>query len=291
MEIKYDIREINGVKSLYVLNNTPNPIQVEAYNEKVNRGHVLNGPLQPNHYYHLDIIKFNIQSFSVIDSNGKLLCFNINGEDIEPVESVSKSIVNRFSPFIHVTGHQGSGTSVLLKSFRYFGAHTGDDSGDFSNRKAHESVNIRLLFNYGLKEQICSLDVLEESFQQVMGKYKYKNGRINIIKNLHIENYSQKIVNLFPNLKFISVVKHKEKQGISAEGKIFNQTDDIEILKTQNPPLEGQPMFHVDWNEYFTNINYAQKVLNYVGFNIELTKDIFDSMLREINFDINKLKK
>jgi len=192
---------------------------------------------------------------------------------------------NLNNPIIFLTGHSGGGTSIVAKSFKYLGLHLGDDSGEFSNRKNHESYTFRHWSGQFFTKNITdNLDI-------VFSAFKYSHNQINIIKLPDLSSQTIRLGNLFPNSKFVSVVKHKSKSTLSTEGNRFNNKNDLEVYKEQHPPVEGNPIFHMDWVKYFTDYRYANKILNFMGSGIILNEDSFNQMLKGISFDNSRLKK
>lgn len=290
MEITVTLTKKNNERLLYVQNLSPGILRWETFMVERNIGNQMT-PIKPGHWYQLDLEKCRdlIREATIVTFltyKGELFSYRIEDNKLVKIEPSKK--VSLYSPFICLTGHQGSGTSIVLKSLIYFGCHAGDDRGDFTNRKAHESVVLRMWHNY-VRSKNYDKEIIEESFYNAMGAYNYQEGRVNIFKDLHMED-SQQLVNFLPNTKFISVIKHKPKTNNTPEGRNFSEADELEILKTQNPQLEGQPIFHLDWNRYFTNVDYCQKLLNYVGLSIDLDESKFNEMLKTINFDTSKLK-
>ena len=192
-------------------------------------------------------------------------------------------------PYVILTGHEGGGTSIVAKSFRYLGAHLGDDVGDFENRKIHESHIFRSWAFRIINHNPQSL----KGFDMVCSVFNPNPNTVNVFKcpNLQSNKTSIRLSNLLPNAKFVSVIKEKSKQTFSREGKQFNNKQDIEIYQHQHPRVEGSPMFHLDFNKYFTDFHYVNKVIQYVGLDIVLTQETFDEMLRAIKFETSRLTK
>ena len=291
MEVEVTLTKVDNDRILHITNRTPKDIGWEMFMVEGNYGSQM-PPVKPNGWYKLNLDKSRpiIRDSKIVTFlNYKVKLYSYRIENVKLIKIEPNKEISLDSPFICITGHQGSGTSIVLKSLRYFGCHAGDDCGDFSNRKAHESVVLRMWNNY-VRCGGYSKEVIEESFYNAMGTYNYQKDKINVFKDLHMGD-SRQLVNFIPNTKFISVIKHQHKNVHSPEGRKFSKADEFEIFKTQNPQLEGQPIFHLDWNRYFTDVNYCQKLLTYVGLDIELDEDGFDKMLKAINFDTNKLKK
>ena len=291
MEVNINLTREDGERVLRIENFTPKDLGWELFWVEGNFGSQMPA-IKPRGWYKLKLDQTpprvkNSTLMSFLNYKGELFSYRINDDVLTPVEPDRS--VSLDSPFICITGHQGSGTSIILKSLRYFGGHAGDDCGDFANRKAHESVVLRMWHNY-VRCGNYDKEIIEEGFYNVMGTYNYQKGKVNIFKDLHMGD-SLGLVNLLPNIKFISVLKHQHKNTLSPEGRKFSQADELEIFKAQNPQLEGQQMFHLDWNRYFTDMDYCQKLLNYIGLDIKLDEDGFNRMLKAINFDTNKLKK
>ena len=289
MEIKVNLIKKDNDRILHIENNTPKDLGWELFWVKGNFGSQM--PIVKSRgWYKLNLDKSpsrikDSTLVSFLTYKGELISYRIKGDQLIKVEP---TILPLSSPFICIVGHQGSGTSIILKSLIHFGIHAGDDCGDFSNRKAHESVVLRMWNNY-VRCGNYDKEIIKESFYNAMGTYNYQKGKINVFKDLHMGD-SIGLVNLLPNIKFISVIKHQHKNTLSPEGKKFSQADELEIFKTQNPQLEGQPIFHLDWNRYFLDIKYCEKLLNYIGLPIKLNEHSFNTMLKAINFDNTKLK-
>ena len=211
----------------------------------------------------------------------------VNDEYLSKIPPVEHNIN---LPLILITGHSGGGTSIITKSLKSLGLHIGNDVGSWNNRKAFESVAFRT-YLFHVFPNIKNLNTFQETLNSVFASYVYKQGEINIIKLTDLENnqIALKISQNFPNVKFISIIKSKNKNPQSTEGLRFSNQEMYDIYKQQHPSIEGSPIFHLDWKKYFTDYKYVNKVLKYIGSDIILNKDTFNIMLKKINFDINKL--
>jgi len=231
--------------------------------------------------------KHNINYIHIVDCNRNLHCYSFDNEIIE-----KKRIEYNFkfsSPLVCISGHSGGGTSIVAKSLRYFGVHLGDDAGRFENRKNHESVAMRRVLMALFKETEDE-DRLKDLVHQGMVGYKYKNKKINAFKLTNISEVSKKINQVFPNIKFLSIQRQQNKNHFTTpEGRNFQEKEIEKINKEIFLPLEGAPLFVLEWEKYFSDYKYAQKVLNYIGLDIELTPNRFKKMLDDIKFDNKKL--
>lgn len=212
--------------------------------------------------------------------------YSLKDDDLRKYNPIE---TNPHLPYTILTGHSGGGTSIVAKSFRYFGAHLGDDAGRFENRKIHESHVFRSWSHRIINHEPLSL----KGFDIVCSVFNPKPDKINVFKCPNLQKYgaSNRLSKLLPNAKFVSVIKEKSKQTKSWEGREFNSKQQIEIYQEQHPRVEGSPMFHLDFNEYFTNFEYANKVLHFIGLDINLTQETFDDMLKAIKFETNRLTK
>lgn len=274
------IQSLNGV-SLYVefINNFHNFTPITHH---INSNFYLKLKLEDN-------CKENRNAWDLIHvlQNHKLFSYKIkNGilNRIEPVDSFDLT-----SPIVCITGHHGGGTSVIAKSLRYFGVNLGDDCGDFDNRKAHESVSFRFL-GHRILPHVESIHESFPALAQILGCYNYNPNKINGFKITNLSGVTQQLNSIFPNIKFLSIVKHQSTSHLSNEGAMFNEASLLEIYKEQYPPSGGAPVFNVNWNEYFTNYQYANRVLRFIGLNGGLDEDSFNQMLKAIKFETNKLK-
>lgn len=187
-------------------------------------------------------------------------------------------------PLSIVIGSSGGGTSIVTKFLKYMGVHFGDDSGFFESRKPHESYGLKLWL-YGLKEDYPIIHH-KDNFLKVVSSYNYKNNKINAFKAPDSHNNINILGEIFPNLKIISVIKKQNNFYNTKEGKIFNELDIIEKYDRQNPYLEGYPIFHLDFDKFFTEYEYVNKVLKFIGVDsmVHNNKQL-DSIKFNINFD------
>ena len=194
------------------------------------------------------------------------------------------------SPIILITGHSGGGTSIVNKSLKCLGLHIGNDAGSWDNRKAFESIAFRT-YLFHIFPNIKSSNIFQETLNSAFASYVYKPKEVNIIKLADLEKnqIALKISQDFPNVKFVSIVKQKSSETKSTEGEKFNNQNEYDIYKQQHPTIEGAPVFHLDWEKYFTDYTYVNKVLNYIGSKIVLDEEKFNIMLKEINFDNSRL--
>lgn len=291
MEVKIYLESTDeGIK---VTNHTSGTIHVELLNTVknycANGGRIHPGNFT-NYFLKKDIFKeYKAANWiNIIDSDYNLHCYVIRGSKI--IKQEPKWDFDFNSPIICITGHAGGGTSVVSKSFRYFGANLGDDAGDFSNRKAHESICMRQVLHH-IIPHIDNNDRIKDNIHQAMVGFGYKPNKVNAFKLTNISGISKRINEIFPNIKFLSMHKHQDPNPLTPEGKLYSRIKEMEIHKETYIPVEGAPMFVLDWARYFTDYKYAQKVLDYVGLDIELTPNRFNQMLLDIGFDKNKLKK
>lgn len=193
-------------------------------------------------------------------------------------------------PFTLVTGHSGGGTSIVIKSLRHLGAHAGEDCGQFSNRKAHESSSFRTWL-YHFVGKNAPKKYIKSTLPIILDSYEYQPDKVNLVKltDLVDNGLYNKFIDIFPNTKILSIVKPKSKNTQSREGKRFNESNEFEIYRQQHPSIEGTPIFHLNWKKYFTDFHYVNKVLQYLDMDLVLTQVTFDEMLKAINFDNSKL--
>ena len=286
LNVNFLVDALNG--KTIVQNLDSSHIYLELYNQKATFAPVvwtINAQTECIFNCSLNHKKYIYNMDSIIFSKyGKIHCYNFDSTQnkfikIQPVD------YDLNNPIIFLTGHSGGGTSIVAKSLKYLGLHLGDDSGEFSNRKNHESFTFRHWSGQIYPKNITdNLDI-------VFSAFNYSPNKINVIKITNISSQTIRLGNLFPNSKFISVVKPKSKNTLSPEGDKFNNTDNLKVYKEQHPPVEGKSIFHMDWTKYFTDYQYANKILNFMGTNLVLNKDSFNQMLEGINFDNSRLKK
>lgn len=188
------------------------------------------------------------------------------------------------SDIIFITGHAGGGTSVVAKALRKLGIYLGADCGNISLRKTHESIALRFWLQ-GIKDDITVFEA-RESFKRMAKSYAHSDSKINAFKYPDLGRYSTLLGDMFPNCKFISVIKNKNSFISTAEGKRFIEAPGDEVLKIQRPLIEGQPVFHLDFKKFFTDFTYVNKVLKYLNSTCVLrNQNELDKLKTQIEFD------
>lgn len=196
------------------------------------------------------------------------------------------------NPFIFITGHSGGGTSIIVKFLKKLGIHFGEDSGDLSIRKPHEAAGIRNWWD--VLTNNFSVEELRESFKTVLGTFDYQPNKLNAFKLIFEEPDDRGIIlgEVFPNLKVVSIIKPPSKKPPTThEGTLYRNKDPKNILITQLIKLEGTPVFHLDWYKFFLDYEYANKLLNFIGYYKPFTsQEEFNNILKEIDFNLEYLK-
>ena len=224
----------------------------------------------------------NIDRLYVGTEDNKFQIYKIDQND-----SSKSSLLNEYqdfdfnNPFILITGHSGSGTTIIVKFLRHLGAHFGDECGDIKIRKPMESSSIRCWWN--MLHNPHPIPDLQESFKSILKSYNYKKHKINMVKLVDDNLGERSLVmgNVIPNLKVISVIKPPKPDinNETNEGKKFNNKDPHTVLLSQLPKLEGNSIFHLDWNRFFTDYQYCNKLLKFSGvdktFNTQLELETF----------------
>lgn len=217
--------------------------------------------------------------FDLVFENGNFSFLKINDEQY----------YNFDNEICFIIGHSGGGTSIVSKALRYFDIHFGDDCGNIENRKSHESIAFRL-FKLSFKPEF-SLFKLRQSFSTLANIYDYKTSQINCVKITDIEDYTTTLGEIFPKCKFISIVRKQNNFYTTNEGKRFNQNSEIEVLKKQFFVVEGQPMFHLKFEKFFSDFVYFNKVLQFLGTSSKLrNQSELENLKLAIEFDDNILK-
>tara|TARA_Y100000389_G_C17409092_1_gene489790 strand:+ start:198 stop:1070 length:873 start_codon:yes stop_codon:yes gene_type:complete len=173
-------------------------------------------------------------------------------------------------PFILFTGHTGSGTSIVVKFLRHLGVHFGDDCGNIQIRKPMESSSLRCWWWF--IESNHTINEKRQSFQSILGSYNYKSNKINAVKLLNDKPTNQvlKFGNIIPKTKIVSIIKKpKPTENTTIEGTTFNKKSRMDINKIQYPTVEGNPIFHLDWNRFFTEYEYCNKLLSYINLDFK----------------------
>lgn len=194
------------------------------------------------------------------------------------------------SPLIFFTGHMGGGTSVVVKLLRHLGIHFGDDCGDIKIRKTHESISMTSMIDY-----ICNNDTtpsfnVREIVNEVISIYNYKPNKINCFKRPFIDKEIDLTLlgEVFPNIKFVSVIRDNKNGKLitTKQGNDFVNADEISLCVSQRPIVEGNPIFHLNFKKFFTDYNYVNKLLRYIGSDNFLYSDNDLNILKDkIGFD------
>jgi len=286
-QLKVKITIDTNNETILIKNLDDEHLYIELFNGKTTFGAVcwdITGVSQLEFECNLEYKnKWSIDTILVCKNNSiHIYTFDVQNNRFNKLTPLPYKFQN---PFVFITGHSGGGTSIVAKSFKYLGINLGKDSGEFSNRKNHESCSFRFwLQNIFSKGRV-------DDFGTVISSYNYLTGTINAIKITDISTVSARLSNLFPNSKFISIVKPKSKTTFSKEGERFNSHDELDIYKEQHPPIEGNPIFHLDWVRYFTDYNYVNQVLEFIDYPNKITQEEFNTMLDVVGFDSSKLLK
>ena len=183
-----------------------------------------------------------------------------------------------------INGFAGGGTSIITKFFKSMGMNAGDDSGHLSLRKPHEAYGVKLWMN-GLDSNL-PINHHKQNFLKISKTYGFQNGNVNIVKLPESHVLIDQLLEIFPNLKILSVVKKPTNYFVTTEGERFHQQSELDIYKVQYPHVEGGSIFHVDFIKFFTDFHYTNKVLKYVGWNEPIKKqEQFDFIKKQIDFN------
>ena len=234
----------------------------------------------------------NVDRVQVVYNNTELRIFDVVKDEPNRLKEHYGVVYPDFGlPFTCITGYSGGGTSIVAKSLKHLGVNIGNDSGGFEQRKAFESVSMRTFVNDILTNESAPI---RKSYAKALEAYKYNPNRINAFKITDLED-KEGLANgiglskLFKDIRFISVVKKSKGSGKTPEGRVFNETPEIQIYRNQHPKVQA-PIFHLDWKRYFTDYMYVNEVLQFIGSDIVLNQGDFNEMLEAINFEVNLLK-
>lgn len=211
-------------------------------------------------------------------------------DDMPTIKSINKTQDFDYTNPINIfLGHSGGGTSVVVKMLRYLGLHFGDDSGPKENRKAHESSSITTIIKHIDNE--TPTYVCRDLFNQIWSEYNYKKDKVNCFKKPDIYDKTIKLGEVFPNCKIVSIMRKPNGFFSKTEGKKFNEKSEIDLIQYQRPLVEGTPMFHLDFNKFFTDYNYVNKLLRFLGSDNFLNNEQeLEQLKNKINFDNRVLK-
>ena len=164
---------------------------------------------------------------------------------------------------LYITGHAGGGTSVVTKALRLFDFYFGKDCGLFSNRKTHESIIMRMWIRSF--DNNTPIFKIKNGLKEVVNIYEFDKNNLNVIKDVNISDKVSVLSEIFPNIKFLSVIRRQNGYKSTSEGHDFHDKSEFEIYKEQHIELEGFPIFHLNFDKFFTDYTYFNKVLNYLG--------------------------
>lgn len=193
-------------------------------------------------------------------------------------------------PITFIVGNMGGGTSIVAKLLRYKGIHLGDDCGEIHIRKPHESMSFKMSVRPLIDDINTSSDI-RNNINQIFNLYNYKKDKINCVKLPNLSLVSIKICNIFTNCKFISVQKRQNNFTSTIEGNEFNKKHEIQVLKQQRPLLEGNPIFHLNFDLFFTEYDYTNKVLKFLGSDDLIKSETeFNELKNKIQFNSKVLQ-
>jgi hypothetical protein len=183
-----------------------------------------------------------------------------------------------------IHGFAGGGTSIVTKFFKSIGMNAGNDSGPLMLRKPHEAYGVKLWIG-GLDSNL-PINYHKQNFLKVSKTYGFQRDNINIIKVPESHLIIDQLLQIFPNLKILSVIKKPTNYSVTTEGERFNQQSELEIYKVQYPHVEGGSIFHIDFVKFFTDFHYTNKVLNYLGCNEPIkNQEQFEFIKKQIDFN------
>lgn len=213
---------------------------------------------------------------------------HLEEDNYEIKKNESETNFDFSSPIILLTGHAGGGTSIVTKFLKAMGVNAGLDSGPLELRKPHEAMGIKTWVN-GLIDNI-PVHLHKENFLKISKTYGYSNEKVNLFKIPECNSKLDILLEIFPNLKIISVVKKPNEFFFTTEGSRFNKQSELEIFKVQFPKIEGGSIFHLDFNKFFTDIIYVNKLLAYIGStNFIKNDEQFEFIKKTIKFDHKSL--
>jgi len=186
--------------------------------------------------------------------------------------------------FVLINGFAGGGTSIITKFFKSMGINAGNDSGPLILRKTHEAYGVKLWIG-GLDSNL-PINHHKQNFLKISKTYGFQSENVNIIKVPESHLIIDQLLQIFPNLKILSVIKKPTSYSVTTEGERFNQQSELEIYKVQYPHVEGGSIFHIDFVKFFTDFHYTNKVLKYLGWNEPIkNQGQFDFIKKQIDFN------
>lgn len=191
---------------------------------------------------------------------------------------------------IIISGVQGGGTSVVTKLLRFKGMFSGVDSGDINIRKTHESMffrGINLVLRNGYNDDSYVKKLIYDGPNKLYFGDNFDKEQVWGFK-IFIDETSLIWSRVYPNAKFISVVRgNKNSKHKTAEGEKFKKMSENEVKNKQFFKLEGNRIFHLDYDKLFKDFEYVNKVLTFCGLDIINNELEFKRLLLQIGYELH----
>jgi hypothetical protein len=272
-----------------VINEKCDRIKVAFINVATTYGIYVNTNLKMGHFALIENTSIEHIKIFIDCDNKENYIYDFYNSTKSLIKVEKNNNFNFNNPITLITGHRGGGTSVVVKMLKYFNnyeLHFGDDSGSMDIRKNHESASL-LNWVHSFNNN-NTIHIEKEKLLNVINSYNYKLNKINIFKVPNIASNSLKLANIFPNIKFISVVRIPNNIYQSKEGKGFNTNP--EYYKQQFFKVEGQPLFHLDFIKFFTDYKYFNKVVEFLGCSKRIDQTEFEKIKKDIKFEEKAIK-
>lgn len=297
-----DIKIITESNVIKVINNRKTKLKIDFFNLRKNYAPYIT-TLNPGWWtktnYNNWKEKYNKENEIIIGLLYDNITFLKYDKKLDKL-SVLKNVVNfkKLSPPIIIHGNVGGGTSIVTKMLRYLGLFIGDDSGDFENRKTHESLFFRFVNSY---IQHNNLKINEDGFKH------FREVLYNSPNELYFGNKTAEDIDVwgfkhffennhlffsdaFKGCKFLSVIKsQKNSINKTPQGLGFKNMDEFDVISNQFLKLEGNELFCVDYYKFFEDYNYVNKVLNFCNIKNRIeNEEHFRMVLNEIKYEGKK---
>ncbi len=204
------------------------------------------------------------------------------------------------SPVVIITGHSGGGTSIVTKLLISRGLIVGLDTGSFNMRRPHESILFRAICNriesnYTINEIYTNYNEIADTVKNdIIRNFEFfwpdwypNNNLIWGFKQTDMYNSSIVLSRLFNNATFLTIIKNNDKENRerSPQGIRFENASIEQVMKYQRPIIEGARVFNIDYERFFTDYNYTNRILLYIKLRLFYSNNDYINCLKEIKFD------
>lgn len=244
--------------------------------------------------------------------------FNHKNMSISKINLVKTNLYKIMkNPPCLIGGLIGGGTSYVAKLLKYSGLFLGEDSGDMSSRKSHESLLFKdlekiITTNYAftmdsyykyvddIEKSLNSEEVYKVFKENLEYRFSSYIGNINNIdkiwgwkypSNNMLSKYYKKI---WPDLKIIIIRRNNVNFKSSDDGTNYifknnmkNRKDLIDNwLRVEH--IDEKNKIYIDFEKICTDYKEYNILLNWIGLN-KLTEDDYNNLLKKTKIEKDKI--